>query len=579
MNKEQYNNVIEHSIVSKETDDTCQLELTRDICNNMGVALPHGNVSEVSQILETDDYMFWRSCSKEEAQEYADNGVAAIAVTESDISFIRANTGEVSEPTETLSIADGSETTYYAYSAGTTNNTVTQIVEDGTYYLNNAQYGKYLQKENSSIKGISGLLADLGSSIKWKIEFKGSYYVIRYAEDPSQYLAATGMDSAAIQFTKVTSSTIPTSCRWKLSHATHGMGGILIKNVYNSRYLIWRGRAMLVESLGTVETDTYAHGAWRNIPISYDNRELSDSFSISNAKIMLNSSGYPEINKSPSNAFCASANDFSYSFSSDNISITNGNITGLKRGYVTVTATHKVTLKTTEFQVFVKNPSFDSNDENSLKSLFIEEEGGDVYVHNSALNYYTVSEALREVTRLDSFITQYCNEFGIPKEFVQTVLFKEIWCYKLDDPAADIAIRETYELCELTGIGPAVDRLSDCSTGWGQIYAKTAIDALNNAHDRGFIQLSSKYNKNNWRDVWHVWKKLNEDEEYNVMCCALVILDCQYCYKDTLSYDRFYEFNSTEIKKVLARYNGTPESQTMYGEDTYPYFLIFKSFI
>lgn len=368
MNKEQYNNVIEHSIVSKETDNINQLELTRDICNNMGVALPHGDVLEVSQILATDDYMFWRSCSKEEAQEYADNGVAAIAVTETDISLIKSNTGEVSESVEAL--ADGPETTYYAYSAGTTSNTVTQIVKDGTYFLNNAQYGKYLQKENSSIKGISGLLADLGSSIKWKIEFKGSYYVIRYAADPSQYLAAAGMDSAAIQFTKVTSSTIPTSCRWKLSHATHGMGGILIKNVYNSRYLIWRVQAMLVESLGTVETDTYAHGAWRIVESSRFNdttngvREISSDTCFGNVGIGLYTLGKLKINKGYDNEIWVNSYDFNYSMSDPNVVVINSRTNEISAhqqlitnrtqiAHTKVTATHKITGYTLDFYVFV----------------------------------------------------------------------------------------------------------------------------------------------------------------------------------------------------------------------------------
>ena len=47
---------------------------------------------------------------------------------------------------------------------------------------------------------------------------------------------------------------------------------------------------------------------------------------------------------------------------------------------------------------------------------------------------------------------------------------------------------------------------TDSSTGIAQIFAKTAINALNNARARGFISLSEPYDFNDYEDAWYVWE-------------------------------------------------------------------------
>ena len=91
MNKKQYNNVIENTLKheqSAQTDDS--LATARAIFDNMGVALPQGDIKTVYETIKTDNYMGWKSCTMQEAQAAADRGVAAIGISEDRIVVLLA---------------------------------------------------------------------------------------------------------------------------------------------------------------------------------------------------------------------------------------------------------------------------------------------------------------------------------------------------------------------------------------------------------------------------------------------------------------------------------------------------------
>ena len=69
MNKKQYNNVIENTLKHEKTDDS--LSTARAIFDNMGVALPQGDIKIVYETIKTNNYMGWKSCTMQEAQEAA----------------------------------------------------------------------------------------------------------------------------------------------------------------------------------------------------------------------------------------------------------------------------------------------------------------------------------------------------------------------------------------------------------------------------------------------------------------------------------------------------------------------------
>lgn len=132
MNAKQYNNVINHTLKqyqSVQQDDI--LATARAIFKNAGVALPNGDLATVSETLATNNYMGWRSCTMQEAQEAANNGKAAIGVGADRIVVLSANSKE--EPVaQTASVMTLDENTsayavdglrYYVYGGGATGTT------------------------------------------------------------------------------------------------------------------------------------------------------------------------------------------------------------------------------------------------------------------------------------------------------------------------------------------------------------------------------------------------------------------------------------------------------------------------
>ena len=129
MNKQEYNNLIE-TTVAQQPGEKDALQTTREVLSNMGAVLPQGDLKQVSEGLATDDYMGWRKCTVKEAQEYANEGTAVVAVSKDKIALVAANEDEgkvaanssavmtLSDDISALAVADMA---FYANSrAGTT---------------------------------------------------------------------------------------------------------------------------------------------------------------------------------------------------------------------------------------------------------------------------------------------------------------------------------------------------------------------------------------------------------------------------------------------------------------------------
>lgn len=95
MTAEQYNNVVKCTMKREEFPKGADsFEQARVIFKNLGVALPQGTRRQVLDLLQTNDYMGWRSCTAQEAQQYANKGVAAIGVGEDRMVILSAETEE-----------------------------------------------------------------------------------------------------------------------------------------------------------------------------------------------------------------------------------------------------------------------------------------------------------------------------------------------------------------------------------------------------------------------------------------------------------------------------------------------------
>lgn len=182
MNGKQYRNIIDWTVKhddSVKTGDS--LDIARAIFKNMGVALPQGDLKRVAETLKTDDYMGWKACSVREAQEAADNGIAAIGVAEDQVVVLSANVED--EPIANMaSVMTLSESTsayavsnmqFYSYAYGTTTQHSSVLTKPTEY--KNHRVGVFETPENSNAKKDFENSNAVYNTIPWNFVYE-TYY-------------------------------------------------------------------------------------------------------------------------------------------------------------------------------------------------------------------------------------------------------------------------------------------------------------------------------------------------------------------------------------------------------------------
>lgn len=199
------------------------------------------------------------------------------------------------------------------------------------------------------------------------------------------------------------------------------------------------------------------------------------------------------------------------------------------------------------------------------------------------------SEVAELVFNADEIITEISNLYKVRKALIQTVFMWESSCIRADDSAADLLVEAYYnyknELEEWENLSeeeqentpepiePVVSR-DDSSTGICQIFAKTAIDAYNYNVKRCNIT-GTELDSTDWKTVYNVWKNLKDNSNYSLQMAALVLLRGA----DLVDVSEItYNYTEDEVKKVLARYNGTNSDATAYGERNYNIYKIFEKY-
>lgn len=235
------------------------------------------------------------------------------------------------------------------------------LLEDGTYYLNNLGHGDYLRYASSSATCSSGLISSLGDSIRWELRNVYGGYVIRSKADPTKYLAVPdSQNSASLQVMTVTDYVVPERCIWRMTLSPQG--GCLLINQHNSRYLCCDGTSLYTSTnLGTADPFLYSTRVWRTLSTSYYGntssttyRELSSLTTINNIEGALDSNVTVSIDSYYNNEIWDSPSDFTYTYDNSGvIEGTTGSFLLNKYGGVKVVATHKVTNMVKQFYVLV----------------------------------------------------------------------------------------------------------------------------------------------------------------------------------------------------------------------------------
>jgi hypothetical protein len=92
MTASQYKNILQWTLFfNKSLEEADNVSAIRTLFNALGVAFPNGTVEEATRVLNRNDYLGWRRCDIQEAQDYADKGIPTIVINGKEVIIICPN--------------------------------------------------------------------------------------------------------------------------------------------------------------------------------------------------------------------------------------------------------------------------------------------------------------------------------------------------------------------------------------------------------------------------------------------------------------------------------------------------------
>jgi len=193
--------------------------------------------------------------------------------------------------------------------------------------------------------------------------------------------------------------------------------------------------------------------------------------------------------------------------------------------------------------------------------------------------------ALDALLNYDTLITTLSRTWGIRKAMIQTVSFWEYWNICVPDLGADELVASYYtymtvlQKYEEAPVGPppvlVIPTKDDSSTGFAQIFARTAIWAHNWAVERGLAE-GPTWDESDWHQMWEVWQQLRDSDTFNLSTVPAVLL-AGAVDVGIVNVPRL-DFTADETIQILARYNGTNQDARDYGHKVKPIYDIFETY-
>jgi hypothetical protein len=202
----------------------------------------------------------------------------------------------------------------------------------------------------------------------------------------------------------------------------------------------------------------------------------------------------------------------------------------------------------------------------------------------SGAPFYSVEQCLSKVEQQDAAFTKYSELYGIPKAFAQSSALRELLYYNLLDWGVDIFVSVYFTLCnfaETLGLPDAVPQLTtlfgsatESSTGYGQVEGFRAISVHNWALENGILE-GTPYDANNRKEREAVWRKLRDDQDFNIQMVTLIELYNAVSSGIPLGSD-LYALTDAQAQEVFRRYNaGAPPD---HAEQCLQYYKIFMQY-
>lgn len=181
-----------------------------------------------------------------------------------------------------------------------------------------------------------------------------------------------------------------------------------------------------------------------------------------------------------------------------------------------------------------------------------------LYTAKSQLPWYTrmksiYSEkyALQIIGKYSSAIKTSSEKYQIPSQMIDSILFREIICFGIDDIVADAAVRSYY-----SG-GPKIRK--DSSTGLGQIFAATAIESEKNILGYNTVSTFSLY---------PMWIRLQNDK-VNINYVSIVLKSGA----NSLQLPTIDKNEYSQIQDIFSTYNNAA-----YGKAVIMYYKVFLKY-
>ena len=172
------------------------------------------------------------------------------------------------------------------------------------------------------------------------------------------------------------------------------------------------------------------------------------------------------------------------------------------------------------------------------------------------------------LARYAPWIRELSGKYGVPPEVIRAILYKEMTDTDILDAAADLAVR--------TGLF----RKKDSSTGYGQIFGRVGLNAVNFAADRGLttyealgLPAGRRLEADILGDVRTVWRLLHKNPRANIEISTLNLLSAA---EEMTGRIDFAGYSPEDLKLVLTRYNADVRHVTPYGEEVYAHVLRYR---
>ena len=207
---------------------------------------------------------------------------------------------------------------------------------------------------------------------------------------------------------------------------------------------------------------------------------------------------------------------------------------------------------------------------------------------------YTQKQIEKTIAELAERMAHLEAVYGIPRAYLQAVLFKEMSDADLLDCLADFAVkcywlqfdvlsffRRVLKMPPLRHFPGGLLNKRDSSTGYAQIFGYVAIRAIRYSLAHGLdVDLASfgltaghPLDENIPSDLCMVWRRLNRDVSFNLRLAALNLIAAA---EEMTGRMDFSSYSPEEIQLIFTRYNANTRSITPYGREVYQYYLSFR---